>query len=62
MWLTFAIVDVGDRNAIGWLLVVFTVPVRLAATREYCEMDWAGGLDGGDPRFPFVAMARAVVS
>lgn len=29
-----------------------------------CEMVWAGdgGSDGGDPLFPFVAMARAVVS
>jgi hypothetical protein len=44
----FAIVDVGDRNARSWfkLLVVFTVPVRLDAVREYCEMVWAG--DGGD--------------
>jgi hypothetical protein len=60
----FAIVNVGDRNASSWLLVVFTVPVRLAAARKYCEMVWAcdGGSDGGDPRFPFVAVARAAVS
>jgi hypothetical protein len=45
----FAIVDVGDRSASSWLLVVFTVPVRLAAAREYCETVWAGdgGEDGG---------------
>jgi hypothetical protein len=60
----FAIVDVGDRNASSWLLVVFMVRVRPAAAREYCEMVWAGdgGSDGGDPRFLFVAVARAVVS
>jgi hypothetical protein len=42
----FAIVDVGDHNASGWLLVVFTVPVRLDAAPKSCEMVWAG--DGGD--------------
>jgi hypothetical protein len=41
----FAIVDIGDHNASDWLLVVFTIPVKLAATREYCEMVWVG--DGG---------------
>ena len=59
----FAIVDVGDRNASSRVLVVFTVPVRLAAARKYREMVWAcdGGSDGGAPSFPFVAVARAAV-
>ena len=38
----FAVVGIGDRNASSWLLVVFTVPVRLAAAREYCEIVRAG--------------------
>lgn len=45
----FAIVDIGDLDASSWLLVSFTVPVRLAAARKYCEIVWAGdgGSDGG---------------
>ena len=37
--------DLRDGNASSCLLAVFTVPVRLAAARGYCEMVLAG--DGG---------------
>ena len=44
----FKIVDIGDFNTNGWLLAIFTVPVRLAAAQEYCGMVCAGDGGGSD--------------
>ena len=61
----FAIFDVVSRNANSWLSIVFAIPARLAAAWEYRGMARAivdRMSDRCDPRSPFVAVARVMVS
>ena len=61
----FAILDVVNRNANNCLSVVFAVPARLAAAWECRGMARAivdRMSDICDPRSPFVAVARSMVS